>query len=76
MAFTLYLGEVPEDIILVAIHLNGESYGLPFATQSSLSITKVTYANNTQGYTLKVPFAHPMVEKVKHHLAPLEPINV
>lgn len=76
MAFTIYLGEVPEDVILAALHLNGESYGLPFATQSGLSITKVTYANNTQGYTLKVPFAHPMVEKVKHHLAPLEPISV
>ncbi|XP_056882143.1 uncharacterized protein LOC130522123 isoform X2 [Takifugu flavidus] len=63
MAFTIYLGEVPEDVVLVAVHLNGESYGLPFATQSSHSITKVTYANNTQGYTLKVPFAHPMVEE-------------
>lgn len=76
MAFTVYLGEVPEDIVLVAVHLNGEGYGLPFANQSSHSITKVTYANNTQGYTLKVLFAHPMVEKVKHHLAPLEPIGV
>lgn len=77
MAFTIYLGEVPEDVVLVAVHLNGKSYGLPFATQSSHSITKVAYANNTQGYTLKVPFAHPMVEeKVKHHLGPLEPISV
>lgn len=67
-AFTIYLGEVPEDVVLVAVHLNGESYGLPFATQSSHSITKVTYANNTQGYTLKVPFAHPMVEKKVKHL--------
>lgn len=76
-AFTIYLGEVPEDVVLVAVHLNGESYGLPFAIQSSHSITKVTYANNTQGYTLKVPFAHPMVEKkVKHYIAPLEPISV
>lgn len=61
--FTVYLGEVPEDVILAAVHLNGEGYELPFANQSSHSISKVTYANNSQGYTLKVPFDHPVVER-------------
>lgn len=60
--FTVYLGEVPEDVILAVVHLNGEGYELPFAHQSSHSISKVTYANNSQGYTLKVPFDHPVVE--------------
>lgn len=61
--FTVYLGEVPEDVILAVVHLNGEGYELPFANQSSHAISKVTYANNSQGYTLKVPFDHPVVER-------------
>lgn len=63
MIFTAYLGELPEDVVLAAVRLNGEEYMLPFASTSRHTITKVTYANNTQGYTLKVPFDHPVVVK-------------
>lgn len=30
-------------------------------------ITNVTYANNTQSYTLQVPFDHPAVVKKVNH---------
>lgn len=75
MIFTAYLGELPEDVLLVAVHLNGEEYMLPFGNTSSYMITKVTYANNSQGYTLKVPFDHPVVVK-KVNLPPLTPQNL
>lgn len=72
MIFTVYLGELPEDVVLAAVHLNGKEYVLPFANTSSHTITKVTYANKTQGYTLKVPFDHPaVVKKVKLSLTSL-----
>lgn len=67
MMFTAYLGGLPEDVVLAAVRLNGEEYMLPFANTSSHRITQVTYANNTQGYTLKVPFGHPAVVKKVNH---------
>lgn len=63
MTFTVYLGEVPEDVVLASVALNGEEYMLPFASPDSHAIRTVTYANKTQGYTLTVPFGHPVVER-------------
>lgn len=72
MVFTAYIGELPEDVVLAAVRLNGEEYVLPFANASSHTITKVTYANKTQGCTLNVPFDHPaVVKKVKPSLTSL-----
>ncbi|CAF89580.1 unnamed protein product [Tetraodon nigroviridis] len=65
--FTAYLGKLPEDVVLAAVTLNGEEYTLPLANTSSHTITKVTYADNTQGYTLRVPFEHPVVGKKVNH---------
>ncbi|XP_051284839.1 uncharacterized protein LOC127379376 [Dicentrarchus labrax] len=59
--FTVYLGDVPEDVELAAVHLNGHKYMLPFNNTSSQTITKVVHPNNTHGYTLKVPFDDPVV---------------
>lgn len=68
MIFTAYIGGLPEDVVLTAVRLNGEEYMLPFENTSAHTITGATYANNTQGYTLKVPFDHPVVvTKVNHH---------
>lgn len=59
--FTVYLGEVPEDVELAAVRLNGEEFTVPFANISCHTITKVVNPNNTHGYTLKVPFDDPVV---------------
>ena len=59
--FTVYLGDVPEDVELVVVHLNGQEFTVPFTNTSSHSITKVAHPNNTHGYTLKVPFDDPVV---------------
>ncbi|XP_068569968.1 zona pellucida protein AX 4 [Cebidichthys violaceus] len=56
LAFTVYLGDVPADVALVAIYLNGEEFTVQFMNASSHNITKVVYPNNTLGYTLTVPF--------------------
>ncbi|XP_033961600.1 uncharacterized protein [Pseudochaenichthys georgianus] len=58
--FTVYLGDVPEDVQLAAVHLNGQEFTVPLSV-SSFIITKVVHPNNTHGYKLKVPFEDPVV---------------
>ncbi|XP_070711320.1 uncharacterized protein [Pempheris klunzingeri] len=59
--FTVHLGDVPEDVELAAVHLNGQEFAVPFTNTSSCTITKVVHPNNTHCYTLKVPFDDPVV---------------
>ncbi|XP_062300448.1 uncharacterized protein LOC134005541 [Scomber scombrus] len=59
--FTVYLGDVPDDVVLVAVQLNGHDFALPFTNTSTYTISKVVQPNNTHSYTLKVPFDNPVV---------------
>ncbi|KAM7366288.1 hypothetical protein PAMP_015739 [Pampus punctatissimus] len=59
--FTVYLGDVPEDVELTAVQMNGYECALPFTNTSTHTISKVVQPNNTHGYTLKVPFDDPVV---------------
>ncbi|XP_041821644.1 uncharacterized protein LOC121626955 [Chelmon rostratus] len=61
--FTVYLGDVPADVKLAAVHLNEHECTVPFPNASSHTITKVAHPNNTHGYTLKVPFDDPVIIK-------------
>lgn len=70
--FTIYLGDVPEDVVLVSIQLNEQDFTLPFANKSTYNITEVLHPNGTHGYTLKVPF-HNSVVKQKVTLPPPRP---
>lgn len=59
--FLAYLGDVPEDVVLVAVGLNGQEFPLQAKNMPGFTITEVVHTNNTRGYTLKVPFDHPVV---------------
>nr|XP_043876675.1 uncharacterized protein LOC122766112 [Solea senegalensis] len=59
--FTIYLGDVPEDVALTAVALNGHTFTAPFTNASGYNIAKVVHPNNTHGYTLTVPFDNPVV---------------
>ncbi|KAK9523137.1 hypothetical protein VZT92_019554 [Zoarces viviparus] len=61
LSFTVYLGDVPEDVELVAVNLNGDKFTVEFMNTRSHGITKVVHPNNTLGYILKVPFDDPVV---------------
>ncbi|XP_035004278.2 uncharacterized protein LOC118102293 [Hippoglossus stenolepis] len=61
--FTIYLGDVPEDVEVSAVQLNEHKHIYKFGHESGHSITKVVHPNNTHGYTLKVPFDDPAVIK-------------
>ncbi|XP_030609883.1 uncharacterized protein LOC115797441 isoform X2 [Archocentrus centrarchus] len=51
--FTIYLGDVPEDVQLVSVQLNGQDVALPLTNASTHNITEVLHPNTTHGYTLK-----------------------
>ena len=61
--FTVYLGNVPADVVLVALTLNGIESTEPFTNYiyNSHTITEDVHDNNTHCYTLKVPFDDPVV---------------
>uniref|UniRef100_UPI003AB0AA8A zona pellucida protein AX 4 n=1 Tax=Centroberyx gerrardi TaxID=166262 RepID=UPI003AB0AA8A len=59
--FTVCLGDVPEDVDLVSIQLNGQDFAVPLINASSLAISKVLQPNYTHGYTLRVPFDNAVV---------------
>lgn len=64
--FTVYLGDVPEDVKLTAVQLNGHMYIVPFINSSGHTITEVVHDNHTHDYTVQVPFDHHVVtEQVK-----------
>ncbi|KAM3590717.1 uncharacterized protein V6R79_015023 [Siganus canaliculatus] len=59
--FMVYLGDVPADVELAAVHLNGHECLVPFPNTSSHVITETVYPNSSRSYTLKVPFDDPVV---------------
>ncbi|XP_014264646.3 uncharacterized protein LOC106675141 [Maylandia zebra] len=61
-SFTIYLGGVPEDVVLVSIQLNGRDFTLPLTNTSTYKVTEVLHPNGTHGYTLTVLFDDPIVK--------------
>ncbi|KAM4536292.1 zona pellucida protein AX 4 [Odontesthes bonariensis] len=59
--FTVYLGNIPEDVELTCVQLNGEELAVPFTNGSTCSLTEVSYPNHTHSFTLKVPLHDPVV---------------
>ncbi|KAI1898827.1 hypothetical protein AGOR_G00076360 [Albula goreensis] len=62
--FSVYLGNIPHDVDLTAVNLNGEPFTVSEAIVSGYSITKVSHPNGTHGYVLRVPFEEPFVQKM------------
>uniref|UniRef100_A0A3B4B7N4 Uncharacterized protein n=1 Tax=Periophthalmus magnuspinnatus TaxID=409849 RepID=A0A3B4B7N4_9GOBI len=53
--FTLYLGDIPQDLKLVWVELNRQRFEVPL-NSSSISVDEVVHPNDTHGLVLKVPF--------------------
>ncbi|KAJ0055528.1 hypothetical protein NL108_005382, partial [Boleophthalmus pectinirostris] len=54
--FTVYLGDVPQDVKLISVEINRQKFQLPLKNDSTFSVTNVVHPNDTHGYVLKVPF--------------------
>ncbi|XP_054656626.1 uncharacterized protein LOC129194997 [Dunckerocampus dactyliophorus] len=61
--FTVYLGDIPEDVELLSFQLNGHEILWPLANTSSYTIVNVVQPNHQHGYMLKVPFDDPAVSQ-------------
>lgn len=61
--FTVYLGNIPFDVELMSLELNGQVFSVPTAMQMGLSITRVPQDNNTFAYIIGVPFDAQFVVK-------------
>ncbi|CAF89581.1 unnamed protein product [Tetraodon nigroviridis] len=46
--FLAYLGDVPEDVVLVSVGLNGQEFPLQAQTLTGFTVTEVAHANNTR----------------------------
>lgn len=59
--FRVYLGDVPEDVVLAAVYLNGQEYPISFTDTSTHNFIETVHPNNSHGFTLEVPFDDPVV---------------
>ncbi|RVE60504.1 hypothetical protein OJAV_G00181740 [Oryzias javanicus] len=76
--FTVFLGNVPDDMELTSIQLNGQQFKLPLPSDSTFMITEEVQPDNTYSYTLKMLFSDPLVvqEFSKEHAAMLHQLNI
>uniref|UniRef100_A0A3P9KKL7 Zona pellucida protein AX 4 n=1 Tax=Oryzias latipes TaxID=8090 RepID=A0A3P9KKL7_ORYLA len=76
--FTVFLGNVPDDVDLTSIQLNGEQFMLPLPSESTFMITEEAQPDNTFSYILKMLFSDPLVvqEFSKEHAAMLHQLNI
>ncbi|KAK7909816.1 hypothetical protein WMY93_014500 [Mugilogobius chulae] len=59
--FTVYLGNVPDDVELVSLQLEGQEFTPPFVNSSYYTLEIELQPNHTYAYTLKVGFGSPFV---------------
>lgn len=52
--FSVFLGDLPEDVTLAAVSLNGEELVLPLKNASHYTLMEESQ-DDTHGYVLKVP---------------------
>lgn len=53
--FSVFLGDLPADVILTAVSLNGEKLVVPFENASRFTLVEESQQDDTHGYVLKVP---------------------
>lgn len=66
-SFSVFLGDIPADVTLAAVRLNGVELAVPFENASRYTLTEESQANDTHGYVLKVPLDDAVVlQQVKN----------
>ncbi|MEQ2159122.1 hypothetical protein GOODEAATRI_019290, partial [Goodea atripinnis] len=60
--FTVYLGNIPTNVILEEIWINGQRLLMLGKPQQGLSISPIVHVNGSQAYELQLPFKDPVVQ--------------
>ncbi|MEQ2210049.1 hypothetical protein XENOCAPTIV_007753, partial [Xenoophorus captivus] len=58
--FTVYLGNIPTNVILEEIWINGQRLLMLGKPQQGLSISPIVHVNSSQAYELQLPFNDPV----------------
>ncbi|XP_042582960.1 zona pellucida protein AX 4 isoform X11 [Cyprinus carpio] len=61
--FQVFLGNIPSDVELVSVELNGQEISVSTAAQMGYSITRVSEGKDTFAYIIRVPFDDQFVVK-------------
>lgn len=59
--FSLYLGNIPADVILEDVWINGKQ--LKMSEKLSYSISPLVHSNGSRAYELRLPFEDPVVQR-------------
>ncbi|XP_032364390.1 uncharacterized protein LOC116678758 [Etheostoma spectabile] len=59
--FSVYLGNIPADVTMEDVHINGNQMEMTQSTKGGFSIRPVLHANGSRAYELRLPFQNPAV---------------
>ena len=59
--FSVYLGNIPADVLLEDVHINEKQLMMSESTERGYSITPVVYVNGSRAYELRLPFEDEIV---------------
>ncbi|XP_034722217.1 uncharacterized protein LOC117941262 [Etheostoma cragini] len=59
--FRVYLGNIPADVTLEDVHINGNQMMMSQSTKGGFSISPVLHANGSRAYELQMPFENGVV---------------
>lgn len=59
--FSVYLGNIPADVVLKDVWINGKQ--LKMSEKLSYSISPLVHSNGSRAYELRLPFEDPTVQR-------------
>lgn len=69
-AFSVYLGNVPADVVLEDVWANGKQLGT--SERRGYSVSPVVHGNGSRGYELRLSFEDPSVQQTVSCRTPVE----
>ena len=61
--FTIYLGNIPSDVLLDNVWINGRQLRVSDGSERGFTVSPVVHANGSRAYELRLPFEDPMVHQ-------------
>lgn len=62
--FSVYLGNIPADVMLEEVRINGKQLMMSDSAERGYSISPVTHINGSQAYKLWLPFEDTVVHRM------------
>uniref|UniRef100_A0A3Q3XC92 ZP domain-containing protein n=1 Tax=Mola mola TaxID=94237 RepID=A0A3Q3XC92_MOLML len=61
--FSIYLGNIPSDVLLDKVWINGKQLRVSDGAERGFTISPVVHANGSRAYELRLPFEDPIVHQ-------------